>query len=187
MMLAVVYFAIGFVLLRPALATREPDDIAKVASWLGLSVVFAGGRLVRRLVRLRIVAWLIVFLGLCLVFGGLLGAYGVAVAVAVMIGIAVALVRQERAEAEALLWTMAIAAGHGMPLAPGVRAFAAQSAPPPTIMRSPSSTCASTFGCGTPIAQATPAKHSANPPHCDARKRSPRKRYDPSATKNGAV
>src|SRR5437879_13362860 len=54
-----------------------------------------------------------------------------------------------------------------------ISVVAAHSAPPPTIIRPPHSTLASTLACGTPIASATPAKTSASPPHRVARSRSP--------------
>ncbi|WZO99923.1 type II secretion system F family protein [Isosphaeraceae bacterium EP7] len=129
LMLVIVYCALTFQIARPAVETGTPDAIALLAAWIGLGITLFGTLGLARASSdaSRVLASFAIFLGIMLTCGSALGVFGLFVGLALVVALVAAIILGQRAESESLLWTIAIAARHGMPLADGVSAFARQS------------------------------------------------------------
>jgi type II secretory pathway component PulF len=129
LMLVVIYCALTFQIARPAAESWTPDTIAPLAAWLGLGLAGLGVLALTRAsdFAYRGLAAIAIALGVLVACVAALGVFGAFVAIALLGAVVASLILGEKADSESLLWTMAIAARHGMPLAGVVSAFARQS------------------------------------------------------------
>jgi type II secretory pathway component PulF len=129
LMLVVIYCALTFQIARPAAESWTPDTIAPLAAWLGLGLAGLGSYALSRAsdIAYRGLAAIAIALGVLVACVAALGVFGAFVAIALLGAVVASLILGEKADSESLLWTMAIAARHGMPLAGVVSAFARQS------------------------------------------------------------
>lgn len=127
-MLLLVYCSALSLVGREYYATRSAVALAASAVVLGLGVAYLGVWLVARMGSFGYLGWAVFLVGFVLAAGATIHVLAIPL-LPIVIGVLVALhVQHRRIQQGGLLWVLAVAADRRLPLAPGVAAYAEQSA-----------------------------------------------------------
>ena len=125
-MIALVYFAIVFVVARQVMETSSELQYVLLGVVVGLGICAFGLWAAMRLLRFSSLGWIVFVIGFMTVTVSTIRYVSLAV-LPILIGSIIYLsVRRRSNNQDALLWVLTVAAERGMPLAPGVQSFSGQ-------------------------------------------------------------